>query len=362
MKKIFIFAYINLNLGDDLFVKTLCEKFPQHTFYIVTNKINSIAFNQIQNLNIKIIDEKSNTIIEKLINKFRRIILCLIMAFNSDATINIGGSIFMQKSGGWILKALYYQFLIALSKSFFVIGSNFGPYNNKEYLKCYRKIFSKVDDVCLRDYKSYQLFSDISSVRYAPDVIFSMKTNNLKENKSDDYIVVSVIDLTERDTLSAYKDDYEDSIVKLCNMLIEKNINIKLMSFCRNEGDELAINRITDKVNSCKLTSYFYKGNIQEALEIVNSSSGVVATRFHSLILAWLFKKSVFPIIYSQKTMNVINDLNFKGYCLEISSIDEMNLYKVFKELTTETNFSIDQQIGMSNLNFTGVTDYFNRK
>ena len=36
------------------------------------------------------------------------------------------------------------------------------------------------DDVCFRDLYSYELFKDLSQVRYAPDIVFQMNVDEYK--------------------------------------------------------------------------------------------------------------------------------------------------------------------------------------
>ena len=96
-KKIFIYAYAKLNLGDDLFIKMLCDRYPQAKFYIQAPKHVSQAFENIDNLvvipAIRFVDKPFvslgyspivNESFSRLVSKF------------CDGIINIGGSIFIE--------------------------------------------------------------------------------------------------------------------------------------------------------------------------------------------------------------------------------------------------------------------------
>src|SRR5699024_8682160 len=107
-----------------------------------------------------------------------------------------------------------------------------------------------------------------------------------------------------RNNLKEFHEKYETSILEISKKLIKKGFKVVLMSFCQKEGDEEAITRIKNKVTNENITSYLYRGDLEEALSVLKSSKSVIATRFHSLILGLLFKKPVFPFIYSGKTRN----------------------------------------------------------
>ena len=138
--------------------------------------------------------------------------------------------------------------------------------------------------------------------------------------------------------------------MKITNYYADKNYEVVLMSFCKGEGDEDVIDRILEKTNSDKIKSYYYNGNIDEALAEIASSEIVVGTRFHSIILGLVFNKKILPIIYSSKTKNMLNDLKFKGKMLEINDIDKINDENIDSYVSNKLN--IDKQRKMAEKHF----------
>lgn len=65
MKKIFLYAYDHVNLGDDLFIETIVNRYPDTEFYFWTDNENKKVFQE--QMNLKIIDQDSGKI--KLLNK-----------------------------------------------------------------------------------------------------------------------------------------------------------------------------------------------------------------------------------------------------------------------------------------------------
>ena len=59
-----------------------------------------------------------------------------------------------------------------------------------------------------------------------------------------------------------------------------------------------------------KVTVYSYDGNLHNALNIIASFKLLVAARFHANILGLMLDINVVPIIYSQKTFNMLQDMN----------------------------------------------------
>ena len=55
-------------------------------------------------------------------------------------------------------------------------------------------------------------------------------------------------------------------------------------------------------------------------------SEYVIATRFHAMILGLAENKPVLPIIYSDKTINVLNDLNFEGEIIDLRKDKDWSL------------------------------------
>src|SRR5699024_1305305 len=56
-----------------------------------------------------------------------------------------------------------------------------------------------------------------------------------------------------------------------------------------------------------------YTGDVNRFLEEISGCSKFVAVRFHSAIIAYIFSIPFLPIVYSNKTENFLNDINYQG-------------------------------------------------
>lgn len=351
-KRIYLYAYTALNLGDDLFLKILCDRYPEIKFYIMCSKKTAFALNKISNLTVIPIplferllkrlhaNLSINNIFEKFISSF------------CDAVINIGGSIFME-ADNWEDTTNQYQKKLINNKPFYIIGSNFGPYKDNEYYEKYKHIFEHVTDICFRDKYSYDLFSDLPNVRQAADVVFSYTPPIVKYYKKQ--IVISVIDLSNRDGLEKYSKVYLSKIIELSRYFIEKGYVVYLMGFCEIEGDKKSILQILSYLNNEEkkyAIPYYYSGDLDEALNLIQGSQFILASRFHAMILGWVFHKSVYPIVYSDKSINVIEDVGFTGLYARIQNSDKINAEEVFNYLTENEPLNIEEQIYSANQQF----------
>ena len=107
------------------------------------------------------------------------------------------------------------------------------------------------------------------------------------------------------------------------------------MSFCEIEGDNIYVKKLKEKHTYIK--EYYYDGNIDEALKEISESEVIVGTRFHANVLGFIFNKIVIPIIYNDKTKNLLNDINFQGTFFDINnlnkdSFDNINIETIKRE------------------------------
>lgn len=336
MKKVLLDMYLKKNLGDDLFLKIISERYNNTKFYIQPlcdydkKKLNLKNIIYIRNIITRCI----NVILKKL--KFKKINLRNILKKRMDVFVTLGGSMFIEQPN---ISELQLMQLIenkynVVNKPFYVIGSNFGPYKNNYFIDNYKQIFEKAEDVCFREKNSFELFKDNKKVRYASDIAFSLDKNKYiqKECKK---VVISVIDLKNRKNLQQYKEAYESKILDIINCFQKQKYEIVLMSFCKFEGDENEINSIINKCdNKENINVYCYNGNIDEALKIISSSEYVIATRFHAMILGILFNKKILPIIYSDKMINSLKDLKYDGKYLDIRNLDNSDISYIISNIS----------------------------
>lgn len=317
MKKVFLYAYDHQNLGDDLFVETILKRYPEVKFYLWSDKKNEQVFSECSNLKIINKDSKKVKLLEKVRPSFAARYKAGFMNM-CDAHVYIGGSIFMEYPS-WenIVRWWDYQ---ASNYKFYVMGANFGPYQTKEYKNRMTEVFFKLKDVCFRDYYSKNLFPDVPTVRCAPDILFSYPMDGKAVEKKQVFFSVISYGKKEmsRDFHQMTHREYIQRMARMAEGYLAAGFQVVLASFCEEEGDLEAAEEIAEEINKeeeyekVKILSYDGKNRRQFMREMMQSEH-IVAARFHGTILGMTAGRTVFPILYSDKTKYVLEDAGFQG-------------------------------------------------
>lgn len=294
-----LFAYTKVNLGDNLFIYMLVKKYPDIDFFIhVVEKEYEKVYKDIKNLHYIHEPRELNSI---KIEEF-------------DAYLYVGGSIFMESDYARHEMKEFNKFIQKCKeqhKKFFYMSCNFGPYQTQEYLALAKETFSLCDGICFRDKKSYDLFKEIGTVMYAPDMAFSfqMEEKIPKEKKS---IGISVISLAIREDLKEIEEPYNDFIKRIIIKYAKRNYKVHLFSFSEFEKDGEAIREIMDMLPEeykDKVAIETFEEDIEGYLKKYAQMEAMVCGRFHSMILSILFRQKIYNITYSKKQDNVIKEL-----------------------------------------------------
>ena len=346
MKKILIRYYGKLNFGDDLFVALLAKHFDDCKINLLVNptflakhtskniSVHPFSFFRAFIGKLKRILKKIPPLVQRIDKFYQKSLTKLANAH--DAYVYIGGSIFMQKNTGTEINFqteqtpnFDYTSTPQSTDHSFIIGANLGPIYSEQYCSDIKRKFMEYTHICLRDYSSYCLVEDISHVQYAPDVIFLASQPEITTDKEN--VVISVIDISRHSSdtavISAYYHLLKEVVLKFTSL----DIPVTLVSFCKSEGDEAAIDKLIGLLPDTKnVSTYFYNGNMEETLSLFSNASFIVASRFHSMILGISFGKPVFPVSYNCKTTNYLHDLGFHGNYATLSTLAKTTCDDVF--------------------------------
>ncbi|AVK62246.1 hypothetical protein C5Z25_10885 [Lactobacillus sp. CBA3605] len=323
-KKILVKCYLKNNLGDDLFLLILAQRYPDTNFEVFVDPEFKKAYNNISN--VKVI---TKGIFFRAINRFTKIFLkggiYSLLSYRYHAIVEIGGSIFPERPehSGVDLERKY---LASKFEHYFVIGSNFGPFHSNDFFESYHDFFNQIEGSVFRDKKTFSLFSDLGNVEYAPDVVFTMKpveniiTHMVLSKRK--YVAVSVIDLSMTDAsrdegLSSLALEYEAVVKQALMKLIVQKYAIKFVPFSNNQNDFVISKKIATQVKSV-----FPEADIEilnttdnmKKVECIKNSSLLISTRYHSMILGWLFGIKQWVLSYSDKTEQVVQDIFKEQY------------------------------------------------
>lgn len=318
MKKLFVYFYDKVNLGDDLFVRMLAKRYSHACIYIWSDKKNRNNFSDVDN--IVVIDK--NSIFVKMLDHIRPSLVFRYKQYllkHTDAVVYIGGSIFIEYPN-WERSVEWWKDQ-AVKYPFFALGANFGPFKSHNYVKQMNQVFAIMQDVCFRDGYSYNLFKNNQKVRWAPDIIYGYQIPKIEINKNQ--VFISVINCYSKDEgcnkLSQYQANYFVGMLSIVKEFVNQGCKVVLSSFCKEEGDETMIDQILNQLNekqkkNCTCVNYNGK-NTDEMLLNIAESKYVIASRFHAVILAMIASRPVVPFVYSDKTIHVLQEMGFgEGY------------------------------------------------
>ncbi len=366
MKRIFIHAFTAGNLGDDLMVRILCERYPKVRFYLCADESYHERYADIKNLSVYAPSDRKTRLLNKYLPKLPKHIpnVWNYLIARADAAVHIGGSVFTQHFDDF---SSFYQVdenLLRCSQNLFVIGANFGPYTDPEYYKAYRRLFPSYAGISFRDRFSSELFSDLPNVRYAPDVVFNYRPSGTAAEKKQ--VAFSVIEMESRGGkygISEYADSYRSFTAALMKKYIRLGYEIQLVSFCNRQGDDREIQALVSEMSPEERSSvhtFLYTTNLEECLRIFRESEIVVGTRFHSIVLGMLFRKKLIPIIYDSKTTHFLDDLQYKEY-LTLDALKNTDIDALVEKTEHSAPISVSALVRDAQNQFSFLDSFLNR-
>ena len=289
--------------------------------------LDNRSYLNLPNLRIIYIPRLLNKLV-KLIS-FNKIDLAYPKLKNHPFEVLIGGSMFIEGRSS--------ENYLNINKKNFYLGCNFGPYQTERYLKKYYEIFSKVNDVCFRDEYSYNLFKDLPNVRMASDIVFSLPELDhlhLSEYEQKPYVVISAMDFAQNN-LEGREGEYLNFLHHVIKKFILQKYQIKLISFCKKDGDESGIKKIQNlhftEFEKTQISTYCYYGDILEVLQIFKNAAAIAEPFFAA---TELFTAAIIFLVSASKRTNLaLTSSNF--------SYSIFSLFSVFRVAIEEFTLSV---------------------
>ncbi|MCH3933482.1 MAG: polysaccharide pyruvyl transferase family protein [Leuconostoc mesenteroides] len=365
MSKIYLAGYFRKNLGDDLFVKTIANRYPTSSITILVEPKFTEPY--VDMPNVKVV---KYVFYRRLLNKLLSIIgvtdfIERKLISRNDLIVEIGGSIFQQiAKEGITSRRLNY---LKSNKPIFIIGSNFGPYTTDDYYKTYKEYFSKVNSVVFRDEESFSLFREIPVVDVAPDVVLGLpitKSNNEIVQHKKKLAVVSIINIVDKvvaTNKNSIQNSYDRKIKELILQLIKRNYTIVLFGFSEAENDTVAANRIFSSIPSHVRNNVLLKShdNINDSLDILQKADIMFSSRFHAMILGWRLQIPQYVFSYSQKTNNVIRDLFPVQANIDVRQIADIDAEFLIDNVNTMDKKTLENVSKSAEIQFKFVDQFF---
>lgn len=362
-KSVMLYGFYGMNLGDDLFFEKLIKRYPNTLFLVYCFEYYRPFFEQFENVKFYAFEESMVQNVNKIGNKFKiHDLFEWLLLKRSHATVHIGGSIY-QQIGDYELD---YKLRIRRKQSFkpfFSISCNFGAFKTEEFKLKWRKQFKKFKDICFRDKYSYNLFSDLGSVRYAPDLLFSYKADNVQT--VDGSVVISVFNpfASHRDHSEDVCNAYLDALAKTICDLVNNNQNVTLLGFCSFEGDGAflhdLLNKLPDEVRQKVSADNYSFENKDKIINAIASAEYIIGTRLHSVILGLVMGKKVLPIAYNPKIHCILDDIGYDQEVVELNDITNYSQIGLCDLLKDAQPFDVSKYTNSDDLQFAKLDKFF---
>lgn len=339
MKRVLVHGYFRANLGDDLFFRVLALRYPDVMFHIPTTRWDYREL--FQDLpNVKIIDFLKIT---KLTTRKTYMLPKIYSRLNMkrfDAVVCIGGSLFIDRKNPTAndrIEAEKYSFICdweyakAAGVPYFVLGANWGPCYNDYFYDYFSRAFDSLADLCFRDRASYGEFSHKPAVRCSGDILMDnpiIRSESSMVTKKQ--IAVSIISPEGKSEIACDCKVYYDSLAALCQEYTGLGCAVKLLSFCCDEGDEAACAQVLDRLeDKSGVEMVTYRGSWQEMLQVMAESELIIASRFHATVIGWTLGVPVYSLVYSSKTVNLMEDCGLHRGFTKIEHIRKLDAVTV---------------------------------
>lgn len=351
---IYLYAYANRNFGDDIMIRRLCSTFPSHNFLLFASKHREVldSLSDIPNL-------KPSPITLKQFSKCCR---------SDDVFLKIGGSMFIIKSRQTFINRTKELFYLKRIKKcgckLASIGCNVGPFASPIHRQVAVSELALYDLITVRDKASYDFIKARTKCHHLelhPDILFALKDILPDNDQNDNSLCISVFK-------SGGNGCYNQKMAALADRYIEKNNGrVKLLVFESTENsDIISAGKIYSLATHKDKIDIITHRTGKEIINAVSSCGCMICTRFHSIVMAITAEKPFVPIVYSNKSQNLLEDLQYDGAIYSFDDMDSLDIDKALDALISDKAVSINTQASRlcSNawLHFGALKHFFNAR
>lgn len=279
-------GYFDRNFGDDYMFKLVAHHMPDVTFFVNAREQDVPCLAGVPNVRFGTCGHEDAPLL----------------------TVIGSGFVINDWQGCWYeLKC----FLRGNEVGDFCLGCNIEPFRNwcdhllmKRKLRQYRLI------TC-RDQGSYRWLKKHcggSKVHYYRDILFSLPDEWFPRERTADHLGISVMEVGQGDAAQ----HYYDCLARAADHYIERTgRGVILLAFdSGKEDDVLACQSILERMKRPERAEIVAHDQGGEIFDAYGRCEKIIATRFHSAVLAMRMGIDVYPIVFREKMRNLIKDTN----------------------------------------------------
>ena len=304
-------GYFDRNFGDDYMIKAVADAMGDVSFYVKgADQISNVIY---KCENIQVVNQISQ----------------------NTGVLKVIGSGFMINSKVAFMVELV-RFLQRKRDADYCINCNIEPFKSKLHEKLMAHKLNKYFFITCRDKKSYEWLKKHTKkpeIHFFPDILFSMDVTKKKGDKLG-------LALMHRQG-DGYECEYYKKMAEIADWWIETTgQNVILMAFdTGKENDVYACDCVKKLMKHQECTELVLHGEGGEIIEAFGKCGKIIGTRFHSVVLALKMGIDVYPIIFRDKTKNLLEDINYPVKGSDISNINEDEIKEFL--LKDKTGYSL---------------------
>jgi Uncharacterized conserved protein len=321
-------GYLDRNFGDDIMLRIVAHQLGHHTFYICERKKELLLpFKDVPN--VKDADNYPN--------------------IQFDACLRVTGSGFLIRSKMGILDTIFR--LIRMKRShknssnpgLAVINCNIGPFVNGFAEWVTKLELKRYEYISTRDQFSKRKLNNMfptKSFRAYPDIVFSIPDEWLPPLTGENCLGISVYRQLFESNLECYK-----ALAQIADQYIETTQNkVLLFAFDMESENDLAsaftIETLCKHKESIEIIAHNDDGD--HIIRHFARCGKILGVRCHSSILAMRMGIPFVPIIYSNKTEHIFDDI---GYNFNRFYWNQLDVKELVQAIDGATPFYVDKNI-----------------
>ncbi|WP_217875126.1 colanic acid biosynthesis pyruvyl transferase WcaK [Pseudoalteromonas shioyasakiensis] len=254
-----------------------------------------------------------------------------------DAVIQVGGSFFVDLYG----PAQFEHALCTLlaKKKLFLLGHSVGPFHSKKYTELADRVFSRVDELALRENLSlnYMKQAGISDLKVSegadtawvvPNQPVMLPNHLTALTQAAPTIAITLRELAPFDKrLGVTQKQYEEHFAQLIDNLINDGYKIVLCSTCTGIGGyhrddrmtALKVQSLVRNKSSCHVI--MDELNDVELGSFLGLCTLTIGTRLHSAIISMNFGTPAIALNYEHKSKGIMAQLDLPELSKDVTSL-----------------------------------------
>lgn len=352
MKNIYLYAFIDTNFGDNLFVHTIAKRYPEHKFHMVVNDTYRKSYELLASFerNIVLVE----TADEEFLNKM-------------DGMLIVGGDMF----GNGIYTTMTRQIQTIRKNGGFVSFMGISLFKDYKFITkvSLRRMFNKANHIVVREDETYNQLRKLAPkvpVTSAADMAFTVDVSEVSKLPVQKGLLgISVRKKIPRNAPDAY-DSYCKNVARATEAYLKesKNNKVRFLALSKGVFDDEAVSReiiqLCSKEYMDRIEIATFDGDVDGYVTKMQECESLLCTRFHALVFAILLEKPFVPVIYEDKMTRLLNEIGYDG--LRLYYEKEFDIKKTLDGYNKNFAFGdkLEQYFVKANKYFEKTDEFFN--